>query len=184
MVVERIKIGPWTVTPTLNQLELEHGQQSIKIEPRAMDVLVFLARRNGAVVSVEELIATVWKGVIVGDGSVYLAIRQLRQALGDSADGTRYIETVSKRGYRLTVSAETNVPEAAPEPAAAQSPTRGRRHRLIHRWLAAAVVAVAIAGGLVFALRDRAPPVLRIPSPFCRSRICLPIPSRRTSPME
>ena len=50
-----------------------------------MDVLVFLARRNGAVVSIEELIASVWKGVVVGDGSVYLAIRQLRQVLDDPA---------------------------------------------------------------------------------------------------
>jgi DNA-binding winged helix-turn-helix (wHTH) protein len=98
--VEKIKIGPWIVSPALNLLE--HGTRSVKIESRAMDVLVVLARQGGAVVSVEELLASVWKGVVVGDSSVYLAIRQLRQALETSADGTCYIETIPKRGYRLT----------------------------------------------------------------------------------
>ena len=75
----RIKIGPWTATPALNLLERDG--RSIKIESRAMDVLAVLARHGGAVVSVEELLASVWKGVVVGDGSVYLAIRQLRTIL-------------------------------------------------------------------------------------------------------
>ncbi len=102
--VNKIKIGSWTVSPALNLLE--DGARSLKIEPRAMDVLVCLAGHGGAVVSVEELIASVWKGLVVSDSSVYLAIRQLRQALGSSADGIRYIETISKRGYRLSVPVE------------------------------------------------------------------------------
>ncbi len=52
-----------------------------------MDVLAFLAGQAGAVVSVEQLIAAVWKEWSSGDGSVYLAIRQLRRALEESADG-------------------------------------------------------------------------------------------------
>ena len=61
--LERIRIGQWTATPALNLLE--HRERSTKVEPRAMDVLVVLAQHNGAVVSVEELIASVWKGVVV-----------------------------------------------------------------------------------------------------------------------
>lgn len=60
----RIGIGPWTANPALNLME--RGTRSVKIEPRAMDVLVFLARHNEAVVSVDELIASVWKGVVGG----------------------------------------------------------------------------------------------------------------------
>jgi DNA-binding winged helix-turn-helix (wHTH) protein/TolB-like protein/tetratricopeptide (TPR) repeat protein len=101
---QRFRIGPWTATPALNLLERD--SRPVRIEPRAMDVLVYLARRNGAVASVDELLAAVWKGRVVGDGSVYLAIRQLRQALGDGADGARFIETIPKRGYRLTVPVE------------------------------------------------------------------------------
>ncbi len=97
----RIRVGDWIVTPALNLLE--RGEQSIRVEPRAMDVLAYLARRPGRVVSVDELMAAVWQGVVVGDHSVYLAISQLRQALDDPAAGKRYIETIRKRGYRLTV---------------------------------------------------------------------------------
>lgn len=110
-----IRIGPWTANPALNLLE--RGTRSVRIEPRAMDVLVFLAQHDGAVVSVDELIASVWKGVIVGDGSVYLAISQLRQALGESDEGTRYIETIPKRGYRLAVPVERVEPERLSAPA-------------------------------------------------------------------
>jgi TolB-like protein/DNA-binding winged helix-turn-helix (wHTH) protein len=163
MIVERIKIGPWTATPALNLLE--RGARSLKIEPRAMDVLVFLARHDGAVVSVEELIASVWKGVIVGDGSVYLAIRQLRQVLDDPVNGTRYIETISKRGYRLTVSAEPVEPavpvasESAPAHAATQESTLPRIGRPRRWWLGATIVGAVIVAGIVFALRDGTPSV-------------------------
>ena len=100
----KMRVGAWTVSPALNVLE--RGERSLKLEPRAMDVLVYLAQRAGDVVSVEELLGAVWKGVVVGDGSVYLAIKQLRQALVIPDDDTVYIETIPKRGYRLTVSVE------------------------------------------------------------------------------
>jgi TolB-like protein/DNA-binding winged helix-turn-helix (wHTH) protein/tetratricopeptide (TPR) repeat protein len=108
----RIKIGAWTATPALNLLE--RSDRSCKIERRAMDVLIYLADRAGQVASVSELIASVWRGVVVGDGSVYLAINQLRSALEEPSDGTRYIETIPKRGYRLTVPVERL--EAEPTP--------------------------------------------------------------------
>src|SRR6185436_10192865 len=94
-----LKIGVWTVTPALNLIETE--TQTVKIEPRAMDVLVCLAQHTGQVVSVDELITSVWKGVVVGDSSVYVAIKQLRGALDDPGQRTSHIETIPKRGYRL-----------------------------------------------------------------------------------
>ena len=95
----RIRIGTWIATPSLNSLESE-GRVA-KLEPRAMNVLVYLSERAGSVVSIDELVAAVWRGAVVGDGSVYLTINQLRQALGRD-----YIETVRKRGYRLTAPVE------------------------------------------------------------------------------
>jgi TolB-like protein/DNA-binding winged helix-turn-helix (wHTH) protein len=173
----KFRIGPWTVSPALNLLERE--ARSIKVEPRAMDVLVVLAQHGGAVVSVEELIASAWKGVVVGDGSVYLAIRQLRQVLDDSGDGARYIETIAKRGYRLTVPIEP-VPVPAPAspavaisvpvasaPAASASdtpaqvvtqPATGRAEkRPLLRWLIAALVGASIFAGVAFTTRDQPP---------------------------
>ena len=125
----RFRIGAWTVDPAANLLE--QGRHSVRLESRAMDVLTCLASRGGAVTSVDELMSTVWKGVVVGDGSVYLAISQLRQALGD-LDGKSYIETVPRRGYLLTVAVEP----------AGQKPRR--------RWpLAATAVGLALAVGLL-----------------------------------
>lgn len=152
--LERIRIGPWTATPALNLLERE--ERSVRIEPRAMDVLAVLARHNGAVVSVEELIASVWKGVVVGDGSVYLAMRQLRQVLDDPS-GTSYIETISKRGYRLTVPAEpveAGSASASPAPATIASP---KKARLLQWWIGAAVAGTAIVASLLFSRGDSTP---------------------------
>ena len=155
----RIRIGAWTASPALNLLERD--AQSIRIETRAMDVLMVLAGQAGAVVPVEELLATVWKGVVVGEGSVYLAIRQLRQVFEDAADSTRYIETIPKRGYRLIVPVEPLESEPPPAVApASPAPSPGRIGRIDRRWLAAAVVAgIAIVLALAFTLRERAAPV-------------------------
>jgi TolB-like protein/DNA-binding winged helix-turn-helix (wHTH) protein len=149
----RIKIGAWTATPALNLLE--RGTRQIKIEPRAMDVLVVLARHDGAVVSVEQLIASVWKGLVVGDGSVYLAIRQLRQALHDSADSARYIETIPKRGYRLTVPVAL---ESTPAQTTKHAPARRPTERPLRLWLGTACAGAVIVAGAVSLLRDDTQP--------------------------
>jgi DNA-binding winged helix-turn-helix (wHTH) protein/Tol biopolymer transport system component len=151
-----MRVGAWTVSPALNAIE--RGERAIKLEPRAMDVLVHLADRAGDVVSVEELLGTVWKGVVVGDGSVYLAIKQLRQALAVPGDDTGYIETIPKRGYRLTAPVEriatgqntaaTTAANAPSERASAATSTLGTRPPLSSTrvaWLVAAVLAVALA---------------------------------------
>ena len=66
-----------------------------------MEVLMALAARAGQVVSREELLAAVWPGVVVGDEALTQSIIKLRRALGDNPRAPSYIETISKRGYRL-----------------------------------------------------------------------------------
>lgn len=159
---ERIQIGSWTASPTLNLLE--RGTQSIRLEPRAMDVLMHLARHAGEVVPIEELMASVWKGVVVGEGSVYLAIRQLRQALEDGEDGARYIETIRKRGYRLVVpvaavATGTSVEAAESSPAAADTAPPSGRSILRPWWLAtgAALAGAALVVAIALSQRDAQP---------------------------
>jgi DNA-binding winged helix-turn-helix (wHTH) protein len=53
------------------------------------------------VISQDELLESVWAGVVVGTASVYQSMSQLRKVLGDSDDPPRYIETVARKGYRL-----------------------------------------------------------------------------------
>ena len=128
------RIGPWTAIPSQNLIECD--SRSIRLEPRAMDVLVALARAGSAVVSIESLMTTVWKDVTVGDGSVYLVIGQLRQALGNGDESTRYIETIPKRGYRLTAPVQrvdADIPAAPAARSVYQLRKNLRRERGEHR---------------------------------------------------
>lgn len=105
-------VGPWRVHAGTG--ELVRGSESLRVEPRVAEVLVYLARRAGQVVSRDELLTAVWPGVVVGDDALTQAIIKLRKALGDDAKRPAYIETLAKRGYRLI----------APV-AAADAPARG-----------------------------------------------------------
>jgi DNA-binding winged helix-turn-helix (wHTH) protein len=66
-----------------------------------MDLLVFFARHPGEVLSRETLIDGVWSAQFVGEAVLRNSVAALRRALRDSADRPTYIETISKRGYRL-----------------------------------------------------------------------------------
>lgn len=92
-------VGEWEVDPSLN--ELRRGDESLRIEPKAMELLVFLADRPGQVIGRSDLLEAIWPGVVVGDETLSQAITKLRKALGDQARTPAYIETISKRGYRL-----------------------------------------------------------------------------------
>ncbi len=144
MAATKTRIGDWTADPELNLLQ--RGDRSVRLEPRAMDVLMQLAVRVGAVTSVEDLMTTVWKGLVVSDGSVYLAISQLRQALGDAPNGVSYIETVPKRGYRLVVLVEPLATEQVADPKPQPSARSWKTPAL-------AVAAVATLLALVWMLR-------------------------------
>ena len=72
-----------------------------RLEPKVMDVLVYLAGHAGQVVSREELINKLWRGTIVTDEVLSRCIYRLRQDLGDDSKAPRFIETVPKKGYRL-----------------------------------------------------------------------------------
>jgi hypothetical protein len=93
-------LGEWLVQPQLNRLSRSSGGD-VQLEPKMMDVLVRLARTAGEVVSREDLIDAVWPEVFISESVLTRAIAGLRRALGDDARSPRFIETISKRGYRL-----------------------------------------------------------------------------------
>jgi DNA-binding winged helix-turn-helix (wHTH) protein len=93
-------VGEWLVKPQLNRLSRPDGAD-VQLEPKMMDVLVCLARNPGDVVSREALIDAVWPEVFISESVLTRAIAGLRRALGDDARRPRFIETISKRGYRL-----------------------------------------------------------------------------------
>jgi len=93
------RIGQWRVDPALD--EISRDGTTIKLEPRTMRLLVCLAEHAGEVVSVNELLDTVWKDLVVTQSSVYQGIAVLRRALGDDPKRPVYIASVARRGYRL-----------------------------------------------------------------------------------
>jgi DNA-binding winged helix-turn-helix (wHTH) protein/TolB-like protein/cytochrome c-type biogenesis protein CcmH/NrfG len=95
----RLRIGEWWADRTTNGLG--RAGETVRLEPKVMEVLMALAGRAGQAVSREELLAAVWPGVVVGDEALTQSIIKLRRALGDNPRSPTYIETISKRGYRL-----------------------------------------------------------------------------------
>jgi TolB-like protein/DNA-binding winged helix-turn-helix (wHTH) protein/Tfp pilus assembly protein PilF len=148
----RITVGDWVVSPARNLLEC--GGTSVRLKPRAMDVLVYLAGRAGEVVSAGALIDVVWRGRTVTDGTVYQAVTQLRQALGDSVDEARYIETIPKRGYRVIAPVTIDAPAVTLN----DHERRARRGKI--RWPVVAGIAIALLASLLLVLDPRhEPPV-------------------------
>ncbi len=80
---------------------LARGGEPVALSDRQLDILLLLATRSGQVVSKDTLMEAAWKDVAVGDNSLEQAISSLRRALGPASDGSQYIETLARRGYRF-----------------------------------------------------------------------------------
>lgn len=142
------RVGDWTVDPESGRLQKE-GEE-VKLEPKVMEVLVFLADHSGKVVSREALEAKAWAGMVVGYDAVASSIIKLRKALGDDSRNPHYIETISKKGYRLIapVSHQTSVAEApaAFDPTPSKQPSK--TNNKIKNIIAAGIAIIAIITGV------------------------------------
>jgi TolB-like protein len=114
-----LRIADLRVDPALD--EICRAGHTIKLEPKAMQLLMCLADRAGEVVSVEELLDRVWKDVIVSPDSVYAAVAALRRTLGDDPKTPKYIANVVRRGYRLIAPVSPWMDSPAVPPASALS---------------------------------------------------------------
>ncbi len=79
---------------------------SLRLTIKAMQVLLVLVEQRGAVVSREALFERVWPDTMPTDDVLTQAVTQLRKAFADDRDAPRYIETISKGGYRLLAEVE------------------------------------------------------------------------------
>lgn len=92
-------LGNWIVRP--NRDCIERDGRLVRLAPKAMAVLLCLARASGEVVSRQELFDCVWPACEVTDDALTQRIGELRKALGDSARNPEFIETIPKVGFRL-----------------------------------------------------------------------------------
>ncbi len=120
------EFGPFQLDPP-ERLLLCDGQP-VSLTPKAFDLLLVLVDRSGHLVEKEELLRIVWPGSFIEEGNLAVTISLLRKALNDDRGHHRYIETVSKKGYRFVaevkrlddstlVIASGNKLETPPEPA-------------------------------------------------------------------
>ena len=91
---------------------LMSGDRDVRLTPKALALLSFMAERPGEVITKEELFGAVWPEVNVGDAALVTCIQELRRALGDDARRPRYIETLHRRGYRFVGKMTTRLPAA------------------------------------------------------------------------
>jgi TolB-like protein/DNA-binding winged helix-turn-helix (wHTH) protein len=83
--------------------ELFRDGERTKLQGRPVEVLALLIERAGELVTRDELKARLWAAdtFVDFDNNLNATVRKLREALGDSADAARYIETLPRRGYRF-----------------------------------------------------------------------------------
>src|SRR6266478_493702 len=131
--------------------ELRKQGVRIKLQEQPFHVLAVLLERPGEVVTREELRNQNWPAdtFVDFDNSLNTAINKLREALGDSADNPRFIETLPRRGYRL-IAPVTEADGATRGTAAGVSAAARPRSRKIVATMAVVVVAAGIAGGLLW----------------------------------
>src|SRR5262245_29842506 len=121
----------------LRARELRKQGKRIKLQEQPLQVLAVWLQRPGEVVTREELRNENWSPdtFVDFDNSLNTAINKLREALGDSADNPRFIETLPRRGYRFIA------PVSGPDgvDTARIKSGQGRTERRLFRWIIAVV---------------------------------------------
>jgi DNA-binding winged helix-turn-helix (wHTH) protein len=152
------RMGDAVIDPMGNQIS--HGTETCHITSREMDVLMCLVQSESAVVSRQQLLDSVWQGVVVNDDALTLTVSRLRRALADDPRHPRYIETIPTRGYRLmapvvlhprprSVQGDVSLNPATPAKKQKSRTTRGYKIAM-----SAAVLLLAIFAFLFFRVRS------------------------------
>ena len=180
---DRLKVGQFVVDVPRREVACEAGGEPTRLTVKALHVLLALSGQGGKVVSREALLEWVWPDTLPTDDVLTQAIGQLRKAFGDDRESPRYLETISKGGYRLIapfrwLDADEDFRSApapaeqeaslAPQPAA-PAPASTTNARTLRRSLAlgaAGLAVIAVLAGAWHYLRGRSPeqPVAAVPA--------------------
>jgi eukaryotic-like serine/threonine-protein kinase len=141
--------------------ELARKGVRVRLQEQPFQLLVLLLENAGDLVSRDVVRQRLWPGntFVDFDASLSVAIGKLREALGDSADNPRFIETIPRRGYRFIAPVKVETPSSlssatpiSPSPAwAASHPSAFVRK---HSWIIAALLVLLLSAG-VYLLRSK-----------------------------
>ncbi len=128
-----MKADPFVARLRFDRFELDEAEarltcdgEPIALAPKPFAVLCALAREPGCLLRTNDLLDKVWGHQFVTDSVLRTAISELRTALDDDARKPRFIETVSRRGYRFI--AATIGASSQPAPAFERNVAAGRDH--------------------------------------------------------
>lgn len=144
-----VRFGPFELN--VRSGELRKGPTLLKVPYQSIEILKALLEQRGELVTREQLRERLWPSDTFVDfeHGLNAAVRRIREALGDSADAPKYIETLPRRGYRFiapvesastTTSQPTDVQVSEPTGAAVAEPRDRVRRGL---GVVAALVAIA-----------------------------------------
>lgn len=145
-LVRRSKFGAFEADPRSGEL-VKNGRR-VRLQEQPFQLLSALLDRPGEVVTREELRVLLWPQTVVDyDHGLNKAVSKVREALGDSAESPRFVETVARRGYRFLADVtviDENLPQepdhALPAPAVEIStPPLARRAQRLLVWSGAAL---------------------------------------------
>jgi DNA-binding winged helix-turn-helix (wHTH) protein/Tol biopolymer transport system component len=144
---EPCSIADWLVEPERGRLTRD--RDVVRLEPRVMQVLTYLAARPGEVVSRSSLLKAIWPEGEIHETNLTSAISDLRRVFEDAPDKPRYIETIRGVGYRLVAPVRPSPGSSGrAAAAAARGPFRSARTRA--RLLGAAGLAAAVLTLVLF----------------------------------
>jgi TolB-like protein/DNA-binding winged helix-turn-helix (wHTH) protein/Flp pilus assembly protein TadD len=160
----RYRFGPFELDPA--ERRLTRDGDPVQLQPKTFDLLAYLVVRSGRLFDKQTLLDQVWKGTVVTESSLTRGIRQIRVALDDDAERSRYVETVQRTGYRFIAPVEEFVQPVAGTRTAPAAPSKSGARRRAGMLLGIGTIVVAI-GALLLAqmMRESASPEIRVASP-------------------
>jgi Tol biopolymer transport system component/DNA-binding winged helix-turn-helix (wHTH) protein len=156
--------GPFRLDPAMRSL-LRDGEP-IPLAPKTFALLTVLVGSQGRLVSKEEIIRSLWDEAFVEEGNLTYQVSTLRKALG--AEGSRWIETVPKAGYRF-LGPVTSTTFTPPQDVQRDPGIHALRDASSRRWLMAGLVVLGLATTLAVVWRQP-------PSSSAGERALLPTP--------
>jgi DNA-binding winged helix-turn-helix (wHTH) protein len=129
------RFGAFEVDPEAG--ELRKNGVLVRLPPQPFRLLLLLASRSGHVVSREDIRKQLWGDDTFVDfeQGVNFSIRQIREALGDTADDSRYVQTIPRRGYKFVMPVESPVTGTAADEPVPAFPRQGMTDVNLHKAL-------------------------------------------------
>ncbi|MGA9329294.1 MAG: AAA family ATPase, partial [Bradyrhizobium sp.] len=115
--------------------ELRRGESVLSVQPQVFDLLEYLIRNRGRVVSKDDMLNAVWGGRIVSESTLATRINAARGAIGDDGESQHLIRTLLRKGIRFVgevreAEDEPQAPRAGPSPSGAAPWVEAERRQL------------------------------------------------------